>query len=464
MTQPHAVARATLFSLVFSCTAAAQVAWQESLADALSAAREAKTMLVVTVLAPGERESDAIAEVHSRDTPLLRLSEHSQNFLLRVGPHADPQPDEERVLADYIGTEADQPYAVPYHIFVDPGTSGEGKVISSVAYGLTAGQLEWAWADAAKAHDPQFEWTLGDRARAPERIRFHNVEGGSSSDRLPPTDDEVEAALDELKKGSNRRALRRALQQLAIVIRSDEKNAVKYATTALRGARGFGRILPGALRAVGEVSPQNWSSLPLEYLADRDTNHREESARALERLRVKKTLSALKKRVRAEDADRVLGRVLRAMATIAPADKNVFRTLRKTLESSIVAEVRTQAAAAISVLEDPAVVRELLELALADENGNVRAAAAYAIASRRDPNLRELLEAKVEDERNPEAQSWMRNAIDIIKDRQKLEDMSAFIEDVLGDRWDRQEIQRRQGRDQGGDDDGGGGGGGRRRR
>src|SRR6185436_149263 len=54
----------------------------------------------------------------------------------------------------------------PQHVFLDP----DGKVILSVQYEITKGELEWCFYTALKKVDPAFNWTLSASARAPRRL------------------------------------------------------------------------------------------------------------------------------------------------------------------------------------------------------------------------------------------------------------------------------------------------------
>lgn len=451
------VVRFALLGVLCASTASAQIRWADSLADALTQAAADNTIVMIALSMPGERASDLLENGHYRDSRLGQLSKHSVNLVFRVGPNGEFDTDERLVRERYLGAGPDTSVAVPHHLFVKP--VGDGELISSVAYQLTEGQLEWIWVDAIRTVQPTFEWELSDAARAPERMKKAGVTAGDETPE-PPTEEEVEHALAEIKKssGGGRRGggWMRSLEHVGVIVRSDEKAAIKWATTTMRS---FGStIAQRVLRTVGEYSPQPWWTFAASYLEDRSEEAREESARALEQLAAKKSLSPLKKQLRAEKSDTVKGRLIRALAAVAPSDNGVASTIGKVLSKEKSAEVRIQAAAAISVLEKPDAVRKHLEAALEDKNDVVRSAAAFAIASRRDKELLPLLESAAARERNNEAKRWMTTAKSVVETGE-LEPFDDFRKNVLGDRLDRQGLdlesawRNARGR-RGGDDDG----------
>ncbi len=471
----NTLAGTTALSLALLCTtASAQIRWEASLDAALEDAKELKTVVMVALNMPGEPASDELEAEHYKDKVIRELSKHSVNLIYHVGPTGSSNPDERRVRESFLGATAGDPVAVPHHLFLDPREEG-GKLISSVAYKLTKGQLEWIWVDAIQKVNPEFEWELSDRARAPEGMRVNGAEGGTGD--MPPSEEELKSALKEIKKNGGGRGGRgrganwmRTLELFNVIVRSPEKPALKYAETSLRAIGGG--FLRSALRTIGDKSPEIWWTIASPYLESRSRSTREEAARALEKLAAPKSLSPLKKAWKSESDDKVRGRMLRALASAGPTDKTVTKTLGKVLQKDKSPDVRAQAAAAVSVLENPEVVRKHLETALEDEHAKVRTAAAYAIASRRDKDLAAILQKKAANERDAEAKEWMQKAIEVVEGGE-LRAFRAFVKDVLGDRTQTAEqnlrdMWNRRNRDNDGEEDGEGDtdkdGGGRRRR
>ena len=428
------------FSVAFSVRSAAAALWllgaaaaqsffsTNTLNTALDAARADGTIVVVAILMPGERGSDAMLEQHYRDAKIVQLARESVNIKLVVGPEGSPPADERLVRERYLKVEPEALLPAPHHLFIDPGEAGsDGTLISSFAYEVTAGQLEWAWADAIKKVKQDFAWELSERARAPEML-LYGAAGGEGT-RLAPTKQEVDAAIKELKAGGF--DFRARMENYRTVLASDEPVALKFGQQEMRN-------LPGGFRKTGLttvalLSPKAWYSFAEEFLTDREPDLREEAARTLEMLAEPKGLKATRKQYGKEKEANVRGRLLRAMAICGPDDKSVVKELEKVLTKDKVAEVRVQAAAAAAVLEDRDAAHRLLTSALADGDAHVRTAATYGIASRRDADMKEVLERIKKDERNIEVSQWMATAIEVI-DGGDLRQFDAFKKEILGDR------------------------------
>ena len=174
----------------------AQLPWQRSLDAALQAASERQQVLLIAVLIPGERDSDALVETY-RDAGVRKLGRAC--VCLRIDVQSE-RGDEDRltVLEKYLDAPPREPFLAPHHVIVNP--DGE-TVISSAARRMTVGQMEWFLADGIKKFDGSFKWPRNDRMRAPEGLRYKEREGSRDELRLPPTKKEVKAAIDALKRG-----------------------------------------------------------------------------------------------------------------------------------------------------------------------------------------------------------------------------------------------------------------------
>jgi hypothetical protein len=214
-------------------------------------------------------------------------------------------------------------------------------------------------------------------------------------------------------------------------MRSSDPAAMKFVESSLRGVGE--RWIGLALRAIAAESPRGWWSVVVPWLEHRDAETREEAARTLEALAVPQSAAAIKKRWRTEDEAAVKGRLLRAWATCAPTDKAVVDALTKTFDKDRESAVRVQAAVAASFLEIRDGARALLGKALADEEARVRAAAAYAIASRRDPALVDKLDAALKSEQDDVAREWMTRGVSVVREDGDLRSFANFVRDVLGD-------------------------------
>jgi hypothetical protein len=417
----------TLFACSSAVLPAQSIPWAVSLDGALTEARERGTVVVVAIHMPGERGSDVMRESHYRDAKITALAKETVNLLIEVGPGRVPA-DERKVRERYLKVEPDALVAVPHHLWIKPGAAGEpGELLSSVAYQMTPGQLEWAWADAIQKVRPDFEWKPDDRARAPESLLYGEAE--KEGTEPPPTRDEVREAIQKLRMGwAEPKSM---FENYRTVLSSSEKEALQYGRTEMRNLSAF--LKRPAMRLVADVSPPEWHELATEYLDDNDPRVREEAARALERLAVDRSTRVLRSMEPKEEDEATRGRMIRAMAACGPADKNVVRQLEKILRKDKAEAVRVQAAMAIQVLEDRDAVTKLLGVALQDEAAHVRTAATYVIAARRDADLAQMLKDAQADEGDAEVSGWMATAGEVLEGGD-LRKFRTFLEKVVQDR------------------------------
>ena len=421
--------------------------WATSFERAVEFARERNTLVMISIRAPGERGSDALEEIHDRDRRLLDLTAKTVNVLVVAAPKARRSPVEETVRRQILEIEGDGDLAVPHHVLIDP--TADNRIVSSARGELTPGQLEWLIADALRRHDPQFEFAPADRTRAPTTVRFGEADAATGT--LPPDEDAVEAAIDALKKS---RFNRDSMQHYQTILQSDAPAALKFGKTELRQGRGF--MARMAIETIGRISPPAWADFPIEALEDRDEGMRESAARALESLATEDARRDLQKLLRREDDVTVRGRMLRALAASAPADRTTIGLVGKALRDRDAA-VRLQATMALERLEDDDAVQDGIERALGDAVADVRAAAAYVIASRREPELRALLDAALEAETDAEVREWLQLAVDTIDGPQSLGRFLKFAQDKAGDRGDAPSGRGRRG-ERGGEGEGEGDG------
>ena len=136
---------------------------------------------------------------------------------------------------------------------------------------------------------------------------------------------------------------------------------------------------------------------------------------ALEQLGDPKSLSSLKTGFKKEKELDVQGRMLRAMAKVAPTNKQAILLVQKTLKSHKLEFVRAHAAVAVGLLEDRAAVTEGLRRALQDSSGLVRSVAAYVIAIRQDKEMLQHLQFSLKAENEADVKKWLGRAETAIK-------------------------------------------------
>ncbi|MGK0300509.1 MAG: hypothetical protein ACI89X_001379 [Planctomycetota bacterium] len=428
-----------------STVLAQELAWHSSLASALDFAKEKNRVMLIAVVMPGERGSDGLI-AHYRDSAVRKVSSNCVCLRIDVGT-ARPSTDERDVLQRYLGAAPRDPIVVPHHVIVHP----DGKtVLSSAAYQMTAGQLEWFINDGVKQLDPTFEWPLGERARAPEGLRYGDVKTTQDEIKPPPSKADVKAAITALKKGG---ALGMgSIEHYQTLLRSEESSAIKYVDSQVRGGQGMMARL--ALTAISEISPTAWSPMLVQFLTNRNDERRLEAARGLTSMAVKKTHKPVKKALKNEQEAKVRAWLLRAAVATGPKDKSTITAVEKAITGDKEAIVRMHAAVAAGAIESKEASHRLLRKALSDEDPNVRSAAAYAIATRRDKELAASLEPAIKGETDAEAKHWMELAIDTLLKKRDLRDFENFRTKVL------KETRGRRNRNAGGGNAGGGNAGG----
>lgn len=441
----------TLAPMVLASSLAAQeLAWHSSLASALDFAKEKNRPMLVAVVMPGERGSDGVI-AHYRDAAVRKVSKNLVCLRIDVGGER-PSADERDVLQRYLGAAPRDPIVVPHHVIVHP----DGRtILSSAAYQMTAGQLEWFLADGVKQFDATFEWPLSERARAPEGLRYGDVKSTEEEVKPPPSKADVKKAIAALKKGAGWRG---SIEHYQVLLRSEEPSAMKYVDSQMRGGQGMMAGL--ALNAISELSPVAWAPMLVDFLDNRRSERRKEAARGLASMAEPKTNKAIKKALKAEKESDVRAWLLRAAVATGPKDRSTTAAIEKAITKDKEAEVRMHAAVAAGALEDREASRRLMRKALADEDPDVRSAAAYAMAVRRDKELTSSLEAAIKGETDAEAKHWMELAIETLEKKKDLRDFENFRTKVLKETRGRRNRGGRNGGGNGGGRNGGGNGGG----
>lgn len=406
------------------------IRWTPSLAEARTLAATEQRVLLLAFHMAGERANELLVADHYRDPLLARLSQHTVNVFCTTATVpcvpgvtvAQQQAAEREARLQVLKIGPGEDVIAPQHVFVGP----DGTILSSVPYLVTKGELEWVWVDAIRRVDPGFVWQLGPGARAPARLAFGSVERGNNTP--PPTDQQVDEALKELKK--SRGGILRNLQQVELLMRSDRADAIAFVDTTLKTVTG--QPLATALDTIGVVSPPVWYGVLAARLEDRDETVRVAAAGGLERLAEPKSAAPLLKAYRAEKADRVRGRLLRALAAAAPAGKETIAQIEKVLTKEPSTDVRAHAVLALGRLEDRERVHAGLEHALRDGSAKVRATAACVLAERRETAFADRLAAAAAQEAEPDTKAWLEAALEVVRGGDGKA-FAQFRERVLGE-------------------------------
>jgi HEAT repeat protein len=396
-----------------SLLAQSGIRWTPAFDDAMAAAKADNKVVLFAFNLAGERANDEMIADHYKDATLAKLSAATINVFCSIAAEprvpgvtvSQQQAAEQRARLEVLAIGPGEDVIAPQHVFVGP----DGKVLSAVAYRVTKGELEWAWVDAIRKVDAKFEWQVSPGARAPRQLGFGAVERGKNE--KAPTKAEVAEALKELKK--SRFGILRNLKSVELLMRSDEPDAIAFVESTLKtvpsGSRG------GAIETIGLISPKAYHAVVAPYLSDREEDTRYAAAAAIEHLAEAKALPATMKQWKVEKAERVRGRLLRALAASAPTNKDVVTQIDKVLAQEQSGDLRAHAVLALALIEDKAKVTEGLSQALRDKSPKVRSTAAFALASRRDADAAHRLDEAASREEEPETKAWMEEAAKVVR-------------------------------------------------
>ncbi len=403
MTIVPRLAVALCVALAVTLPAQGKITWAKDFRAALAKAKKENKLLVACISMKGERVCDVILAEHYRDSKITALSRHTVNlFCAAHGTEAQKEMDY-RVRIDLLKMSEKDWMVAPQHVIFSP----DGKVISSVPYFLSVGELEWMWAEALRKHDGDFKWKYGERVRAPSRLKLAKVETAKEVVK-PPTRKELDVILRAIKRESG--GYYGAKEKLPVIVRHPGSVARKFVERILKSLETSNQERITVLQTIGANSPRVWYVIVTPMLSRDDPGVRAAAARALRDLGERKAVGALVARWRKETSTDVRGELLRAMAVCGPTDVHVVKLLPFVLKEHADEDVRVHAVVAVAALESRNAVTTGLTTALADRGPRVRATAAYAIAARRDTAVLEALEAATAKEQDKDVKVWMEAA------------------------------------------------------
>ncbi len=410
--------------------AVAQIRWTPRFDEAMQVAKAENKVVLFAFNLAGERANDEMVADHYKDPVLGKLSQFSVNVFCSIATEprvpgvtpAQHQAAEQQARLQVLKIGPGEDVIAPQHVFVGP----DGTVLSAVSYRITKGELEWAWVDAIRKVDPKFAWELSTAARAPTRLSFGAVERGENG--KPPTKEEVAKALKEVRK--SRRGAFGNLAEIELLMKSDHPDAIGFIDSTLKGLQA--NWVTGALDTMGMISPKAYHTVIGGYLTNRDESVRFAAAGALERIAEPKAFAALAKQYKLEKDDKVRGRLLRAMASSGPAQKETLAQIDKLMAKEPNVEVRAQALLALSQVDDKAKVQEGLRSALRDPSSKVRSTAAFVLASRRDAEFALTLEEAAAREEALDTKAWLEAAAKVVRGGDGAE-FKNFLQRELGE-------------------------------
>lgn len=399
------------------------IAWEADFESTLARAKEAKQVVFVAVNFDGERACDRLAEKAYHDKGLVALAASTLNLIASPSSHGSG----DRACTRFEGTKCVEHQKVdiwarrdvlkpdsagyviaPHHVFLDP----EGKVLLSVPYEVSVGELAWCFVTALRTVDPQSMIAMPASARPPRRLILGGVyepsTGGTSG---PATREEVLRLVKELKKGMKGEQRIEALHR---IISSDEPEGIEYilaelrsggggggggrggAAGAARGGGGGGDQRAKLLHAIGALSPPSYWETAAEFAVGAEKAMRHESAVALEQLAAPESLKAVQNALFKEDHVEIKKEWIRALAAAGSTDAKTRKDLLKRAATEKDELLRLNTIVALGSLAPDEEVAAALSTTLKSGPANEKAAAAIAMAISRDPRWLAELDAEAE--------------------------------------------------------------------
>jgi len=397
------------------------IAWESDFESTLARAKEDKRVVFVAVNFDGERACDRLADKTYHDKGLVALTASTLNLIASPSSHGSG----DRACTRFEGTKCLEHQKVdiwarrdvlkpdsagyviaPHHVFLDP----EGKVILSVPYEVSVGELAWCFVTALRTVDPQSKVAMPASARPPRRLILGGVyEPSASGVSGPATREEVLRLVKELKKGMKGEQRIEALHR---ILSSDEPEGIEYILAELRsGGGGGGGGRGGAagaarggggdqrarlLHAIGALSPPSYWETAAEFAVGAEKAMRHESAVALEQLAAPESLKAVQNALFKEDHVEIKKDWIRALAAAGATDAKVRKDLLKRAGSEKDELLRVNTIVALGSLAPDEEVATALTKTLESGSANEKAAAALAMAISRDPRWLAELDAEAE--------------------------------------------------------------------
>lgn len=410
--------------LLAAATQAQSITWTTTWEQAVARAKAENKPIFVAINMEGERANDEMAKVHYHDPAIVKLSEKTVNLFCSQSDHGatctratgitcrDHRQLEIEVRQRVLKIKDGDPVSAPQHLFLAP----DGSVLSSVVFRISPGELEWLFGDAIQRIDPKFQWVPAPRAHAPRTAGF-TAKPPKNQTEAPPTKEEVTEALREIKK--TRGGGKHNPKLLQIVARSPEPEARQFAETVLRGVGDERKA--EVLKTIGRSSPKEWSEVVIPYVTHRQDDVRIAAATALEQLGDPKAVPTLKAQIGKETDPEAASHEMRAMAALAPADRQVAQQIQKAAQAGKDEAQRAGALVAAAPLEDRELVLDCARTGLQDKSPRVRAAAAYLLAARQERSEIARIERAHEIEEDPETRMLLQAALDALQKRSGLE-------------------------------------------
>jgi uncharacterized membrane protein YgcG len=417
-----------LLSVAVPSVFAGGVVWVADFDKALERAAGEHKVVFLAVNMDGERANDRMVNDVYRDGQVVELSALTVNLVASAAQHALMDKDCPRFAGlrcqdhrrvdtaarkDILKPDTDGLVIAPQHVFL----AGDGTVLLSVPYEISADELAWCFVTALQKSDAATAPPMPSSARSPKRLIVGGTYDpkGAGGSLIPPTKQEVEEIVSRLKKGLYGEERMNEMRRLLL---SDEPDAVSFIGLELKssglgagagggggkGAGGGGGGVPGGrggggnarhkliLHAIGLLAPPAYWEMVADFLDDNDDALRREAAVALEQLAAPQAVQALTKTLAGEKDPAFQKDLIRALGACGANDAKTRAALIKRAKSDKQAVVRANAYLALGWCTTDADVKAHLRATLEKGDDADREAAALAVGISRDAAWTTVLE------------------------------------------------------------------------
>lgn len=376
------------------------IAWEADYAQAFERAQAEDKVVFVAINMDGDPGNDRmVADVYT-DRTIERFAGACVSLVASAGRH-NPKGDcsrlgaipceahravDIRVREALLKPDAEGFVIAPQHLWLD----GSGKVLLSVPFEVTRGELEWCFHEAERRLHPGYLAKESEDSRPPRRWIPGGVFDGALGEAAQRVSrEEALELIAELRKGSLSQEER--MTRYKRLAQADEPEARKEIELFLKsggaaaggGKRGLGAAR-GAnqaaklMRWIGEASAPSYAPILLESIGSGDRESRLEAIVALEQLASPLAVTALSKQYKQEKDPELRSALVRALGASGPADRSVRSLLLKATKERKDATLRANAWIALGWLDPDEDVQAALESAL--KSGTARDQQAVLVA------------------------------------------------------------------------------------
>lgn len=388
---------------------AGKLKWEAEYEAALVKAKAESKIIFLAVNMDGEKGNDRMVKNVYTDRTIQQLAGKTVNLVASVGRHnksgacshlgtitcAEHRAMEGRVNGTILKPDNQGRVVAPQHVWLD----SEGKVLISVPYEITAGEMEWCFHEAARKVDPDYVGKESGKSKRPRRwIPDGVLDSENDPGEQPPTREETLELIKEIRKGVLKGGdLVKAYKRIAEADEPEARDQIlqylKSGGGGRRGGGGKGQTAKRAamVRLIGLGSPQSYWEVLDSLVGSGEDSLRNEVAVAMEQLAAPEALKSLTKAYKKEKDEPGRKNLLRAIAACGSEDSTARGMLLKAAKQTRDEVLRRNALIGLGWQLDQSSVRSTIEKVLDKEEQADCIAAVVGMGISRDPIWLETL-------------------------------------------------------------------------